>query len=92
MEQQTLIYFDNTTGRILATHVQVSVEGRTAPLDLDELRNAYRSFPGEEIDPGRVEVLDVDVDLLGHGTSKRQFAVDLATRRIVVRDDPPGPS
>jgi hypothetical protein len=56
---------------------------------LDELRNAYRPLPGEEINPGRIDVLDVDVDLLGHGTSKKRFTVDLATRRIVVRDDGP---
>jgi hypothetical protein len=86
MDKETFVFFDNSTGQILATHVHVSIEGQTEPLRLDELRKTYRSFPGQEVDPDRIEVLQVDVDLLGHGGSKRGFSVDLDSRRIVPRD------
>ncbi len=87
MEQQTFVFFDNTTGQILATHVQVSIEGQTESVNLDELRKTFRSSPGQEIEPSRIEVLDVNAELLGHGGSSRRFSVDLATRRLVPRDD-----
>ncbi len=86
MEQETFIFFDNTTGQILATHVQVSIEAQTEPVSLDALRKSYRSFPGQEVDPGRIEVLQVDVDLLGHRGSTKGFSVDLDTRRSVPRE------
>ena len=84
MEQETFIFFDNTTGQMLAGDPpdELAVE----PLSRDELRKTYRSFPGEEVDPSRIEVLHVDVDLLGHGGSKRGFSVDLDTRRVVPQE------
>lgn len=87
MDQQTFVFFDKTSGEILATHTQVTVEGESEPINLDELRKSYRSFPGEEIDPSRVDVLDVNFDLLGQGRSKTKLSVDLKTRRIVKHDD-----
>lgn len=87
MDQQTFVFFDKASGEILATHTQITVEGESDPIDLDGLRRSYRSFPGEEIDPSQVDVLDVNADLLGHGRSKATLSVDLKTRRIVELDD-----
>lgn len=89
MDQKTFVFFDKGSGEILATHIQVAVEGESEPINLDELRKSYRSFPGEEIDPSRVEVLDVSADILGHGRSKAKLSVDLKTHQIVDRGDRP---
>jgi len=83
MDEQTFIFFDNSSGQILATHVQVSAEGQGVPVDLDELRRSYRAFPGQEIDPSRIDVLDVNLELLKRGTSNQRFVVDLDTRTLV---------
>jgi hypothetical protein len=82
MDEQTFIFFDNSSGQILATHVQVSAEGQGVPVDLDELRRSYRAFPGQEIDPSRIDVLDVNLELLKRGTSNQRFVVDLDTRTL----------
>ena len=83
MEQHRFIFFDNSSGEILATHTHFSVEGQREPPDRNELRNLYRSFPSQEIDPDRLDVLNVDEDLLGRGMSSKSAVVDTATRRIV---------
>jgi hypothetical protein len=83
MEQHRFIFFDSSSGEILATHTHVSVEGQGGPPDRDELRKLYRSFPGQDVDPDRLDVLNVDIDLLGRGLSSKRAIVDTATRRIV---------
>ena len=87
MEQQRFIFFDKSSGEILATHTEVSIDGPGEPPDLDELRHLYRSLPGREVDPSNVDVLDVDADLLRHGLSTKKAVVDTATRRIVWPED-----
>ena len=56
-------------------------------VDLDELRRSYRAFPGQEIDPDAIDVLDVDLELLRRSTSNQRFVVDLDTRTLVRRDE-----
>lgn len=87
MDEQTFILFDKNSGDILATHSQVSVKGPGVRVDLDELRRSYRAFPGQEIDLSRIDVLDVNLELLKRGTSKGRFVVDLDSRRLVLRDE-----
>jgi hypothetical protein len=87
MDEQTFIFFDKRSGQILATHVQVTAEGQGVPVDLDELRRSYRAFPGQEIDPDAIDVLDVDLELLRRSTSNQRFVVDLDTRTLVRRDE-----
>jgi len=87
MDEQTFIFFDNSSGQILATHTQFSVDGQGAPVDVDELRRSYRAFPGQEIEPSRIDVLDVNLELLKRGTSGQRFVVDLDSRRIVAGDE-----
>ena len=83
MEQHRYIFFDNSSGEILATHTHVSVAGPEEPPDPDELRRLYRSFPGQDIDSERLEILNVDADLLGHGLSTKKVSVDPTSRRII---------
>ena len=83
MEERTYIIVDTGSGEVLATHVQVSIEGQASPVDLDELRRGYRAFPGQEVDPGELDVLDVDLDLLKRGTSNERLKVDVASRTLV---------
>jgi hypothetical protein len=87
MDEQTFIFFDNHSGEILATHIQVSAEGQGVSVDLDELRRSYRAFPGQEIDPSGIDVLDVNLELLKRSTSNQRFVVDLDTRTLVRRDE-----
>lgn len=92
MDERTFIFFDKDSGQILATHIQVSVEGEVVPVDVDELRRSYRAFPGQEIDPSRIDVLDADQELLKRGMSNQRFVVDREARHLIRRDEEAGAS
>jgi hypothetical protein len=82
MEQQRYIFYDKSSGEILATHTHVSVDGPFEPPEREDLLRLYRSFPGQtELDG--VDVIDVDADLLGLGRSSKRATIDPKARRIV---------
>jgi hypothetical protein len=82
MDLQRYIFFDPSSGEILATHTHVSMGGEWEPPTGDDLRQLYRSFPGQE-GAERVDVLSVDEDLLGRGRSAKRARVDPKARQIV---------
>jgi hypothetical protein len=83
----TYVVFDSKSGQILATHTEYSLSGEPEPVDRDQLISSYRQFPGQEVDPTSLDILEVDVDLLHRGLGKAtgNIVVDLESRTIVQR-------
>jgi hypothetical protein len=83
----TYVVFDSKSGRILATHTEYALSGEPEPVDRDQLINGYRQFPGQDVDPSSLDILEVDVDLLRRGLGKAagNIVVDLESRTIVER-------
>ena len=81
------VVFDSKSGQILATHTEYALSGEPEPVDRDQLIKGYRQFPGQEVDPSSLDILEVDVDLLRRGLGKAagNIVVDLESRTIVER-------
>jgi hypothetical protein len=82
----TYVVFDGKSGDIVHTHTEVSMSGDAFPVSKEEVISFYAGGPGEEVDTGNLDVLEVDSELLRRGPSSAEsLYVDVDKRTIAVR-------
>jgi hypothetical protein len=83
MLMKTYVIFNKKTGNIVQTHTEAAISGEPLPVSREDLLAMYRSRPGEKLDPGDLDVLDVDQDLLRRGLSNRKNLYVDVKRRVI---------
>lgn len=81
--ERTYVLFNKKTGDIVQIHTAVAISGEPLPVSREDLVALYRPQPGKQLDPGDLDVLEVNQELLLQGLRNRKKLYIDVQRRVL---------